>query len=370
MPAAARRSAFLTHPVFRQAGFGRHHPLSISRHAAMLDVIEALRWLDDQERYPCPLADRDLLLRFHAADYVDAFMRVASEGVASAQDRERYNLGTMECPVFPGLRERALASVGGSVKAAELALAGAVAFHPGGGTHHGRPDRAAGFCYFNDPVFAILRLLDGGLSRVVYVDLDAHHGDGVELAFAGDPRVLTLSIHEEGRFPGTGLIDDRAGGSARNLPVPRGLNDSELDFLMTEAVLPLLERFAPEGLVVTAGADCLAGDPLSAMAISNVALWQAVDRLVAHVGVAVVLGGGGYNPWTVARGWAGLWATLAHKPMPETLPSGAHAVLEGLSCDLVDDEDRDAAWLSSIADAPNPGVIRGKIVEIARAVLA
>ena len=204
--------------------------------------------------------------------------------------------------------------------AAELALEGHVVFHPSGGTHHGRPDRASGFCYFNDPVFALLTLLEHGLERLLYVDLDAHHGDGVQDAFADDPRVLTVSIHEEKRWPHSGLVDDRARGGARNLPVPAGFNDDELGFLMREAVLPLADAFAPQAVVVTCGADPLAGDPLSKLELSNVALWQAVESLVQLTQRSVVLGGGGYNPWTVVRCWSGLWGRLSGREIPAGLP--------------------------------------------------
>ncbi len=146
----------------------------------------------------------------------------------------------------------------------------------------GAPNRASGFCYFNDPVFAVLTFLAKGLERVLYVDLDAHHGDGVQDAFADDPRVLTVSIHEEKRWPHSGLVEDRAAGGARNLPVPRGFNDSELDFLMDNAVLPLAREFEPQALVITCGVDGLDGDPLSRLSLSNVGLWRAVEKLVAE----------------------------------------------------------------------------------------
>src|SRR5690606_2095621 len=149
----------------------------------------------------------------------------------------------------------------------------ATVYSPAGGTHHGQPDRASGFCYFNDPAVAILRLLDRGVGRVFYLDLDGHHGDGVQAACHNEPRVFTLSIHEAGRWPmqsaragregaesggwGPGSLGDRAGGAARNLPVPPGFNDSELAWLVEAAVLPLIARFAPEVLVVQCGADAL-----------------------------------------------------------------------------------------------------------------
>jgi acetoin utilization protein AcuC len=143
---APRPALLVTHPVFRQPGFGRHHPLSIPRHAALLDVCEAMGWLPPDLVRIAPLPGRATLERFHTPDYLDALEAAARAMTASPEVRRHYNLGTMECPLFKGMWDRARASVGGSILAAELALQGYLAFHPGGGTHHGRPDRAAGFC--------------------------------------------------------------------------------------------------------------------------------------------------------------------------------------------------------------------------------
>ena len=163
LPAVPGPAVLVTHPIFRQPGFGRHHPLSIMRHPAVLDLCEAMGWLTPDLLRIAPLPERATLERFHTPEYLDALELSAHTMMATPEIRQRYNLGTMECPLFPGLWDRARASVGGAILAAELALQGYLAFHPGGGTHHGRPDRAAGFCYFNDPVFAILRFLDAGL---------------------------------------------------------------------------------------------------------------------------------------------------------------------------------------------------------------
>lgn len=347
-----REARFITHPVFRRPGFGRHHPLSTSRQAALLDLCEAMAWLPPERQRIATLAECSLLERFHAPHYLDALEAACRTMSAGPAERERYNIGTMECPLFEGLWERACASVGGSVLAAQLALDGIVTFHPGGGTHHGRPDRASGFCYFNDPVFAMLTLLDGGVERLLYVDLDAHHGDGVQDAFAGDQRVSFFSIHEEGRWPGTGELEDRLGGRACNVPVPRGITDAEYTLLVEQILAPMLQRSRPEAVVVTLGADGLAGDPLSAMQLANRTPWAATELCIAHAGAAVVLGGGGYNPWTTTRLWAGMWARLSGQPIPPVLPDRAQQVLRGLSCDLVDDEDREPSWLTTIADPP------------------
>ncbi len=355
---------FVGHDLYGQAAYGRHHPLAIPRVESATALSRALGWLCEGEFHVSPRASDEQLARFHSPAYIGALRHASDSGAVSAQVRQRHAIGTMENPLFPGVLERAATSVGGSVRAAELALEGRVAFHPAGGTHHGRPDRASGFCYFNDPVFAILTLLDGGAQRVLYVDLDAHHGDGVQDAFAQDARVHTLSIHEQGRWPHTGAAGDLGGGRARNLPVPREFNDSELDLLIEEVIFPLARRIAPEGLVITCGADALAGDPLSSMALSNVALWSVIEPLAGLAPATVVLGGGGYNPWTVARYWAGLWGRLSGKSLPQALPPAARAVLEPLNCDLIDDEDVREDWRSTLADAPNRGPVRKAIREL------
>ncbi len=370
MSGDGRTAVLVSSEVYRRAGYGAHHPLAIPRVATVLDLTALLGWMPPEGYEDSPAATVAALARFHTPDYIEAVHRVDVAGRATPELRRRYRLGTRENPVFPGVYERAATACGGSIRAAELALAGCLAFNPAGGTHHGMPDRAHGFCYFNDPVMAILTLLEGGLDRVLYLDLDAHHGDGVERAFGGDPRVLLVSIHEAGRWPHTGAVEDRAGGSARNLPVPRGFNDSELAFLMANAVLPLADAFAPEGVVVTCGADGLSGDPLTGMELSNAALWDAVEAVVGLTPHAVVLGGGGYNPWTVARCWTGLWGRLAGHPLPGRLPPDAEALLGGLDCDLVDEEELDPDWCTTLVDRPKLGPVRPEVAALPRMVLA
>jgi acetoin utilization protein AcuC len=357
-------AVFVGHDIYRQAGYGANHPLAIARVGPVMDLCFTLGWLEGGAYRESPRASETQLAAFHTAQYVQALRRASDTGKVDEQTRRRHHLGTMENPVFPGLFERAATSVGGSICAAELAMEGRIAFHPAGGTHHGRPDRASGFCYFNDPVFAILTLLDRGARQVLYVDLDAHHGDGVQEAFAADERVGTVSIHEQGRWPHTGAASDVGGGRAWNLPVPPQLNDAELDALVDELVLPLARRMAPGAIVITCGADALAGDPLSSMALSNSALWTVVERLAAVAPAAVVLGGGGYNPWTVARYWAGLWGRLSGRGIPRSLPARARSILAALDCDLVDDEDRLERWLTTLEDAPNLGPVRPQIAAL------
>lgn len=361
---------FITHPVFQASGFGRHHPLAIPRQKTVLDLAGALGWIGKETLAIAPIANRSTLGTFHDTAYLSALEAACRSGSATPQARSEFGLGTMECPIFDGLWDRLNATVGGAILAADLARQGSLAFHPAGGTHHGRRERASGFCYSNDPVFAILRLLETGSRRVLYVDLDAHHGDGVEDAFAYDARVKTISVHEAGRWPFTGALSDRGGGYAHNVPVPADLNDDEFETLIRRAVLPLAERFHPDAVVVVAGVDALVGDPLSGLKLSNGALWDAVMALVALDLPTVVLGGGGYNPWTLARGWTGLWGRLSGRAIPDRLPPSAVSVLAPLDCDLVDEDDRDPAWLSTLQDLPRPGPVRSAIDDLVRAVLS
>jgi len=351
-------------PYCRAQGFGRNHPLSIPRVATVLELCAELGWMDPASFREAPAARTEDLLRFHERDYVDALRDADAAGQVTVAVRERFGFGTLENPLFPGVFSRAATAVGGSMLAAELALDGRVVFHPAGGTHHGRPGRASGFCYFNDPVFAIMMMLERGVQRVLYVDLDAHHGDGVQDAFAGNQAVLMISVHEADRWPYTGAADDTGGGNAVNLPVPPGFNDSELEFLLQNLVLPRAEAFMPQAVVVTCGTDALHGDPLSRLALSNGALWSAVERVVERVGAAVVLGGGGYNPWTLARCWTGLWGRLSGRDIPATLPSAAGRILADLHCDLVDDEDVRPEWLTTLADSPNVGAVRKDVRDL------
>jgi acetoin utilization protein AcuC len=350
----------------RTRGFGHNHPLAIPRVAAVMELCEMLGWLEPEEFRRAPAATFEQLTSFHDEVYVAALRAADSAGTVAPDVRERHHFGNLENPLFPGVFERAATAVGGSILAAELALEGRIVFHPAGGTHHGRPDRANGFCFFNDPVFAIRTLLDGGARRVLYVDVDAHHCDGVQAAFAGDPRTRLVSIHEAGRWPYTGAADDEGGGNALNLPVPPGCNDAEFRGLVDEVVLPAGESFAPDAVVITCGTDALAGDPLSRMGLGNVALWDAVLAVTGLAAPAVVLGGGGYNPWTLARCWTGLWGLLSGRRIPDSLPPAARSVLAGLDCDLVEEEDRRPEWFTTLADTPSDGPVREAVRELAK----
>jgi acetoin utilization protein AcuC len=219
-------------------------------------------------------------------------------------------------------------------------------------------------------VLTILDLLDRGLDRVAYLDVDAHHGDGVQDAFAGDARVLTVSVHEAQRWPFTGAVEDRGGGNARNLPMPRELNDAEMAAVRDQALLPLVEAFRPQVVVVQCGADALHDDPLSRLSLSNRALWDVVAAVRDVAPRLLVLGGGGYNPWTVGRCWAGVWAVLNGLDPAAPLTAESRAVLAGLSWSRRRGTPPEPAWFDRMDDAPRPGPVRPEVEAVIRTVMA
>lgn len=360
------RPLFLGHGIYRQSSYGPKHPLSIPRVSTCMDLCRAMGWLPDAQYIDSPEATADEMARFHHDDYLAALARAEREQRVDAETGARYNLGKLENPVYPEMYRRPAVSSGAAILAGRvLAEAPGVIYSPASGTHHARPGRASGFCYTNAPVLAILALLDGGVGRVLYVDVDAHHGDGVQDAFADDDRVFTISVHEDGRWPFTGPVEDRAGGMARNLPVPPGFNDSEMDYLLDRVILPLGEAFRPDAVVIQSGADAILEDPLSRLELSNRALWRAVGAVARLAPRVLVVGGGGYNPWSVGRAWAGVWATL-NGIDPDVPPTReAEAVLRALTWSRAAGRNPPEHWFTTIPDAPRPGEVRDAVRRVA-----
>jgi acetoin utilization protein AcuC len=349
---------FIGHEIYRGSSYGSKHPLAIERVSAVTDLVRALGWLKPEQFVESPQATPTQLARFHAPDYIAAVIEAEQAQRIDADRGERYAIGRNGNPIFAEVFRRPATAVGASLRAAEIVAGGGTVYSPAGGTHHGRPDRASGFCYFNDPVFAILGLLDQNLRRIAYVDFDAHHGDGVEDAFAEDERVLTLSVHERGRWPHLPAGPQRQSATVRNVAVPPGFNDDEFTYVLERVVLPVVSGFAPQAIVIQCGADALADDPLSKLELSNTALWSGVASLMPVSPRLIVLGGGGYNPWSVARCWAGVWATLNGIALPERLPSAGEAVLRRLTWNRAAGRNPPDHWLTTLADLPRNGPIR------------
>ncbi len=353
---------FIGHEIYRGSSYGRWHPLRVPRVSTVMDLSRALGWLPQSQFILSPRAKPLALETFHTSDYIAALQRVEATQVATPNDRARHDIGSVTNPVFPEIFRRPATAAGGSILAGELLKDGGVIYSPAGGTHHGMPDRANGFCYLNDPVLAMRSLRHHGVRRIAYVDIDAHHADGVEEGFGGDPDCLLISVHEAKLWPRTGTIDNDGGGNAFNVPVPRRFNDSEMAFVRDIFILPKVIEFAPEAIVFLCGADAVEEDPLSHLSLSNNAHWDVLRGLMGLAPRLLVLGGGGYNPWSVGRLWTGIWGILNGRDMPERVPSEAEGVLRGLAFEgNKRGRNPPEHWFTALQDAPRDGEVRGEV---------
>nr|WP_235971381.1 acetoin utilization protein AcuC [Palleronia pontilimi] len=334
------------------------HPLRVPRVSTVMDLSRALGWLPRAQYLTSPRAKPASLAAWHDPTYLAVLQRAEREGRVTDAERARHGLGTASNPIYPEVYRRPATAAGGSIMAAGLLKDGGVIYNPGGGTHHGLPDRANGFCYLNDPCLAILAFRRLGLRRIAYVDIDAHHCDGVAHGFADDPDVLILSTHEERRWPFTGAIDERGAGNMWNLPLPRAAHDGDMAAVRDGLILPVVQRFRPEALILQCGADAVSEDPLSRLAMSNNAHWSVVAALCALTPRLLVLGGGGYNPWSVGRLWTGVWATLRGIDIPARLPVAAQSVLRALEFNGNRlGRNPPEHWFTTLRDPPRDGPV-------------
>jgi acetoin utilization protein AcuC len=248
-------------------------------------------------------------------EYLDT-LEDASQGHMDVQGLWM-GLGKPDCPVFKGMYKYAALACGATLAGAQLLLDGAVdvAFNPSGGYHHADYARASGFCYLNDVVLGCMRLVAGG-RRVLFLDVDAHHCDGVQDAFCLTRDVMTVSLHESGKtlFPGTGSEDEIGAGEGEgysaNLPLPIGTCDAAYLRAFRTAAVPLIGAFDPDVIVLELGMDCLAGDPLTHLSMTNNAYAEVVADVLGFGKPILATGGGGYHVENTVRGWALAWAVL------------------------------------------------------------
>lgn len=360
---AAVKPLFIGHDIFHRSTYGGRHPLAIPRVSACIDLCRALGWIDPDRYIVSPQATHEQLLRFHDADYLDALQSVEAGAALTPEMKARYNIGINGNPVFAEIFSRPATACGATLHAVEALREPGVIYSPAGGTHHGRPAQASGFCYLNDPVLGILAFLDQGVERLLYIDIDAHHCDAVQDALAGDPRVRILSVHEDGRWPRTGALRDDGGGTVFNVPVPPGFHDDDMALLLDELILPVAQSFRPQVVILQGGADALAEDPLARLDLSNNAHWSVVRAVTGMADRVLVTGGGGYNPWSVARCWAGAWATIDGRDIPDRLPAEAEDLLRNITWQRSAGRNPPGHWFTTLRDAPRNGPITPAVRE-------
>ncbi len=312
--------------------FGAGHPLAPIRVQLAMHLVRDLGLLEvPGVSVVAPLeVDDDLVLTVHDPDFVEAVVRASLD---PTQHDLGHGLGTDDVPTFRGMHEASRAVCGATLAATQAVHSGRAvhAVNLAGGLHHAMPGAAGGFCVYNDIAVSIQWLLDQGVERVAYVDVDVHHGDGVQAAFWDDPRVLTISVHESGRslYPGTGFPSETGGpaavGSAVNISLPAGTDDNGWLRAFHGVVPQLVEHFRPAYLVTQLGCDTHADDPLGHLTLSvdgQRMTYEALHRLAHRVteGRWIATGGGGYS-WVdvVPRAWAHLVGELVGSPVaPET----------------------------------------------------
>lgn len=272
---------------------------------------------------------------FHSDEYIDGVEDISADRPGA--NPAMFNFGPGDNPAYPGIYEAAALSTGASMVAAEALISGEAeaAFNVSGGLHHAMPDHAYGFCVFNDPVIAIHRFLREGM-RVAYVDIDCHHGDGVQHAFYSTDRVLTISLHESGAFlfPGTGFVQETGAGVGRgysvNVPLYPYTSDEVYLWAFREIVIPLLDAFRPDVLVTQLGIDSHYRDPITHLALTVQGFAEAVSEFTrSSPNRWLALGGGGYDLQAVARAWTLAYGVLSEQDFDNRIPteySAEHSV--------------------------------------------
>jgi acetoin utilization protein AcuC len=356
---------------------GGHHPLHPVRLDLTMRLARSLGVLDGVDVIkPDPAADTDLR-RVHHPEYLAA-VRAAPTTHANLVG---YGLGTDDNPIFDRMHESAALVAGGSIRAAERILSGQAnrAISIAGGLHHAMSDRAAGFCVYNDCAVAIAWMLANGVERIAYVDIDVHHGDGVQAAFYDDPRVLTISLHQHPLtlWPGTGFPSELGGshaqGSAVNIPLPPGTDDAGWQRAFHAVVPSVLDSFRPQVLVSQCGADAHREDPLADLALSvdgQRAIYRTLRDLSEKfaAGRWLALGGGGYALFRVVpRAWTHLLATVLDRdldpavPIPADWTAHAAQVAGNAALPTLMTDERDATftpWTTGVTESPLDVAIR------------
>ncbi len=340
-----------------QYDFGSHHPLQPSRLVALMDLMQKSGlWQaeDEQTQFSGRLATIEELSLIHTPEYISA-VQMLSEAVnpaASAEEQQerarlasQYGFGDGDTPPLPGMHRVSAQITGGTLVALSAVMGlpeGGTfqseeerplhVFHPAGGLHHAWAERASGFCVYNDASVAIAHVLQACEAKVLYIDFDAHHGDGVQRSFYDDPRVMTISIHETGRylFPGTGDALEMGKGSGKgysvNLPLEPFTEDDSYIEAVNSLLSPLITSFAPDVIISQHGCDTHRWDPLTHLSLTTRGIMAQIKAThqLAHEycqGRWVALGGGGYDLYRVVpRAWSMVWAEMSEQPLPEMLP--------------------------------------------------
>lgn len=312
--------------------FSETHPFNQQRIVLTVDLLKKYGALTDADIIAPRIATDDELRLAHDAKFIEV-VKQASKGEITETVGQMYGIGTEDTPIFPNMHEASAMLVGGTLTAVDEVMSGRArhALNLGGGLHHGFKGRASGFCVYNDSSVAIKYLQEKYNARVLYIDTDAHHGDGVQWCFYEDPEVCTLSIHETGRylFPGTGNITERGNGkgygTSFNFPIDAFTEDDSFLDVYRTAITEVVEYFKPDVILTQNGADAHYFDPLTHL-YGTMKIFEEIPRIAREIaneyceGRWIAVGGGGYDIWRVVpRAWANLWIAMKGEDAPTGL---------------------------------------------------
>jgi acetoin utilization protein AcuC len=325
-PQFMRKAVFIYSSNLEKYGYPPDHPFTTIRAQRTHEIVNSMGLLSGNgrsEAAPAP-AERIVLKKFHSARYLHA-LKAAARGRWEAEALGM-GIGTQDCPVFKGLYEYAVLATGATLTGARMILSDEahIAFNPSGGFHHAGPERASGFCYINDVALACTMLAERG-RRVLYLDVDVHHGDGVAYAFYDRCDVMTISFHQNPRtlFPGTGFEHEIGKGVGKgycvNVPLPVGTYDRPYVEAFEAIAPPLITAYDPDVIVFELGADALSGDPLANLCLTNNVYAEIVNHLLSYDKPILATGGGGYNVANTVRAWALAWSIFCGADSSEDL---------------------------------------------------
>ncbi|WP_186578356.1 acetoin utilization protein AcuC [Aquibacillus kalidii] len=318
-------SVFIYSDQFKNYKFNDDHPFNQLRVTLTKQLLEDSGKLSCRDIISPRKATEEELLLIHDHSYIEAVKR-ASKGLLSEEQALQFGLGTEDTPIFPGMHDASSLLVGGTLTAVDQVISDRVihSMNLGGGLHHGFPQKASGFCIYNDGAIAIKYIREKHNLKVLYVDTDAHHGDGVQWAFYDDPNVCTLSIHETGRYlyPGTGNVNERGlkegYGYSFNVPIDAFTEDESFLEVYITAFKEVAEYFQPDIIITQNGADAHFLDPLTHLS-TTMKVYEVIPEIaheMAHRycnGRWIALGGGGYDIWRVVpRAWGQIWNVMHH----------------------------------------------------------
>jgi len=304
-----------TSDIFRGSRYEKGHPLDMDRVWPSVELIKLMGWVKEDQIIKNSPADISELIKFHDLDYLKALKKAEEDQNLPDNLKKKFNIGIGNNPIFTEVFSRPATAAKASIKAVEMIVnkKAKKILNISGGTHHGRKSQAFGFCFLNDCVLAILKALELNLKNIVYVDIDAHHCDGVQDVFSENDNVSIISIHEKNRWPKTGKFEDNKLFNVINFPVNQDFNDNEMDYIVSNVIIPFLKIKKADLLIIQAGADMLDGDPQSRISLTNNAYWKAIRDIQSLNENVIILGGGGYNPYLTAKAWAGNWVLINDK---------------------------------------------------------